>query len=172
MRLAAVSDSLPLMRLLYLAAVAGACGGKANEAEPVLEPALLGTYSPAIADQISKSCRGELAWDDTRSVMCVISADKPRRYYSIDFDANGVVIGISFTGLERPEIVETFDRAISPIVAPSVRDALRGSISTLGPAATHISERLMGGTKLLSLADGTTPRLLNWSYSPVPADHR
>lgn len=172
MRTAAVWDTLCSMQLLCLAAILGACGGKTTEAEPVPEPALLGTYSPATAEQVSKSCRGSLAWNDTKSVMCIISADKPRRYYSVAFDANGVVTSVSFTGLERPEVLETFDRAISPIVAPSVRNALRASISTLGPAPTHITDQLLGGSEVLELADGTTPRMLRWTYSPVPAERR
>lgn len=170
MRGSTVSDILLSMRLLCLAAVLGACGGKA-ETETVPETALLGTYSPATAEQMSKSCRGSLAWNDTKSVMCIISADKPRRYYSVDFNENGVVTHISFSGLERPEIVETFDRAISPIVNPSVRDALRASVSTLEPSGSYVASNLLGYSKVLQLADGSRPRLLGWTYS-IPVERQ
>ena len=152
------------MRLALLVSFLSGCGGKTSEPAP--QPALLGTYTRASIEHLSKSCRGAVSWSGESSFTC-LTGEKPLRYYMVDFDASGVITGISFAVLDQHEIVETFERTFTPIVDPSVRDVLRASITNLGPSLTILAPQLAGRSYAWKGPDGSERRSLSWSYRPL-----
>jgi hypothetical protein len=157
-----------VIRSFWFAIVLFACGSNRSEPMPEADPLPLGRYSAATIEHLSKSCRGAVSWPNADTFECH-SGPKLRDGYFVWFDKSGAIVHVSFAGFDHDQITEIFERAIAPIVEPSIRTTLQRSIPTLSQSATVLAPRLLGSSSVQTMPDGSTRRLLSWGYEPAAA---
>ena len=162
--------SLAMVRLAMLVVVVlcYSCGGDRSAAKPKSNPPLLGQNSKQTIDMFAASCPTRISWSGADAVLCISNA-QTLELYRLAFNDEGLVeaIGLSMFP-DDAALLRTFDRAIAPIVDPRMVSTLRASITAPSGEAMHLpgSNFLMSSWQTLTRPDGTTGKIVVWSYSP------